>query len=329
MLTIFVGCGSSDKKVSNGDLSVKINSAKTRVLEGKTITLEAAVSGNAHAVSYLWQDNGTTLGSESKIKSNFPLGEHNISLKVQDGSKTATDTKKITVSDYFVDINKGKTNYGITENTTLEASIEGSVTVDTYAWKEGDTVLSTTSKLDKKFSVGHHIVVLEVVANNHTQTATFEFDILGSNFITKKLGHREDEVMLDTTYKLMWVNDKNESKKACLAVHEANLTLAQSLSQNFCKNIEFGEFPKGSWRAPTPAELSNFIKQTYAADILPAYYMECNLLFADENGTSKVVATRYGVREDIDGSVVNVSAKLGEIINYRTHYGIRCVRDIP
>lgn len=229
----------------------------------------------------------------------------------------------------MVDINKGKTNYGTTENIMLEASIEGSVTVDTYTWKEGDTVLSTTSKLDKKFSVGHHIVILEVAANNHIQTATFEFDILGSTFVTKKLGQREDVVMLDTTYNLMWVNDKNESKEACLAVHEVNLAVAQPLSQNFCKNIEFGGFPKGSWRAPTPSELSNFIKQTVAADILPAYYQECNLLFADENGSSKVIATRYGVANDIDGSVVNISAKLGEIINYRTHYGIRCVRDIP
>jgi hypothetical protein len=125
----------------------------------------------------------------------------------------------------------------------------------------------------------------------------------------------------------MWVSDANDSKKACLAVHDTNLTVAKTLSQNFCKNINFGEFPIGSWRAPTSDELSNFIKQTVKADILPAYYRECNLLFADDNGSSKVVATRYGVQKDIDGSIVDISAKLGEVINFRTHYGIRCVRD--
>ena len=130
----------------------------------------------------------------------------------------------------------------------------------------------------------------------------------------------------------MWVNDLDESKKACLAVHEANLTRAQTLSQNFCKNIDFGEFPVGSWRAPTPNELSSFIIETVKADILPAYYKECNILFADENGSSKVVTTRYGIKNEIEildgASGSSRNAELGEVLVFRTHFGIRCVRTI-
>ena len=255
---------------------------------------------------------------------------------VVDVDNTITDTEfKISLKNNKFNHNTegGKVTYRVNELVSLEVKVSDQVNVDSYTWKEGDKVIGTASKLDREFSLGSHAITVDVAANNSVKSLSFIFYVSDeAYFVTKKLGAREDEVLVDTTYNLMWVSDSDESKEACLAVHEANLTKAKTLSQNFCKNIDFGEFPVGSWRAPTPNELSSFIIETVKADILPAYYKECNILFADENGSSKVVTTRYGVKNEIEildgdpGSSRN--AKLGEALVFRTHYGIRCVRTI-
>jgi hypothetical protein len=342
VVLLFVGCGSTNTNTNTNttkDLSVKIEADRSELVDGQSVTLEAKVTGEKESLTYIWSENNNTFGSSSTVtRKNFSLGKHEIDLKVSDGKKTVTAKKTITVSEFLLtlqdskinhSIKHGETNYDVSENVVLEAKIVGLAQADTYTWKEKNNTISTTSKLDKKFSVGSHSVTVEARVNNLVKSASFDFNVSDwSNFDTKILSLREDKVLVDKEKKLMWVSDSDESKKACLAVHEGNLSVAKPLSQNFCKGIEFGGFEKGSWRVPTPNELSNFIKETVKANILPAYYQPCNILFADENGVSKVVATRYGVKEDIDGSIVNISAKLGDIIDYRTHYGIRCVKSL-
>ena len=262
------------------------------------------------------------------------------SLFVGCGSSTVLTTPKdsnIQDSESFVvSIKESKLNnstkvYGLEESVSLEVTMTESVKVDSYVWKESGKVIGNSSKLDKKFKSGKHTVTVYVNSLGSTQSATFTFMVVKSQFETKKLGQREDVVMVDSFKNLMWVNDEDVTKEACLAVHEENLTLARNLSIEFCKKINFAEFSVGEWRVPTPVELSNFIIDTNRNKLSPAYYQDCNFLFADKNGTSKRVATKYGVKNEMDykneaNETINVI--LGDIIKFKTHYGIRCVKEI-
>jgi len=337
IVVLLVGCGSSN---TTKDLSVKIKTDRSELIDGQSVTLEAEVNSKKDDLTYTWSENNNTLGYEKElIKENFPLGKHLIELQVSDSNKTATATKMITVSEFLLtlqdskinhSIKHGKTNYDVSENVVLEAKVVGLAQADTYTWKEKNHTIATTSKLDKKFSVGSHRVIVEATVNDSLKSISFDFNVSDwSNFETKTLSDREDKVLVDKDKKLMWVNDAEDSKEVCLAVHEKRLNIAQSLSQKFCKNIEFGGFKKGLWRTPTSDELSNFIKETVKANILPAYYQPCNILFADENGVSKVVATRYAIENKIEILPTSSrNAELGEVLEFRTNYGIRCVRSL-
>jgi hypothetical protein len=134
-----------------------------------------------------------------------------------------------------------------------------------------------------------------------------------------KLGVKNGgHVIEQVSKKLMWVNEFDVSKKACLAIHY-NKPEEYNASKNFCQNLNFAGF--SDWRDPTSTELQSFIKETKSAHIIPGYAAPCKKLLArdDENGTvvEKEVYTRF-------------SDKLGKVLDMNitnSNIGLRCVRD--
>ncbi len=146
-------------------------------------------------------------------------------------------------------------------------------------------------------------------------TSTGDFQLQELN------GEAKDRVIVDTSKNLMWVNESNKSKLACLAIH-FDKPAEYNSSQTFCAALDHANFT--DWRDPTPAEVSDFIlRTTNDAHILPGYEAPCKKLLArtrDANGTivtEKEVYTRYN------------GSQLGEIgdLNITTsNIGLRCVR---
>jgi hypothetical protein len=238
-----------------------------------------------------------------------------------DDNKTNPSTDK---NDTFsVKLSTAQNSYTTEDNVTIKTVITGETTFPTYAWiKDGVSLADTTSELNvTDFNASKHTVTVIVSSDGVDKNDTIVINVSNYNdFDTRVLSTRKDEVLVQKSKNLMWVSDENETKKACLAVkNDGNYTIAQT----FCEDLTFAG--NSDWRKPTVTELVDFIKDTGAANILPAYYAPCKLLIgtdstnslADTNGNVAVV-TRYGVNANF--------GTLGDIQKVRYNIGLRCVR---
>ena len=226
-------------------------------------------------------------------------------------------------SSFSVDITSQRINYKKDENVTLELNITGDAGENPiFTWSEKNITIGSDRVLIKDdFNVSSHHVSVIVEGDVETKRASFDFDV--SYFKTEILTDRKDEVLVDTNKSLMWVSDMNTSKHACLAVHHDN-DAEKAQRATFCEDLTFAGLM--DWRKPTVDEISNFIKETVNADILPAYYAPCKILIGTDNGGNKAVITRYGDKKL--GTLGEVLSTVDDALNSSKNIGLRCVRTI-
>lgn len=170
----------------------------------------------------------------------------------------------------------------------------------------------------KKYLLGLPIILMLVGcggSGNQKNAADF------SNFEPKTLGARKDKVLVQKDKNLMWINDADKSKKACLAVKNDT---GYNIAQAFCENLTFAGFT--DWRTPNSTEMVDFVEKTNKANIQTAYYAPCKLLMATDYTNPLVdpygnvaVITRYGKKAGF--------GNIGDVAHVKYNIGLRCVRD--
>ncbi len=158
---------------------------------------------------------------------------------------------------------------------------------------------------------------------NHTYTytvkATDDSEVSSAGtFFLQALSNDAHHVITDNSKNLMWVNEFEYDKHACLAVHGDRVNDYET-SKDFCALLNFADFD--DWRDPTAQEASNFIIKTNAVGIETGYLAPCKFLLAREAGTKveTAVASRF-----------HDTKPLGEQQSYEPYQynvGLRCVRD--
>jgi len=125
------------------------------------------------------------------------------------------------------------------------------------------------------------------------------------------------KIIIDSNQSLIWINEYDPAKKACLAIHVGKPKVLEE-SKDFCKNLDYAGY--SDWRTPTSVELSNFVKKTNEVHILPGYEAPCARLLAKDVNVSTVVYTRFDKKGHGLGVVGNLEA------NLTSNIGLRCVR---
>ncbi len=133
-------------------------------------------------------------------------------------------------------------------------------------------------------------------------------------------GGRVIEDSTTATKKLMWVNEYNPDKKACLAIHYTQ-PKEYDASKTFCQNLTYAGF--SDWRDPTSTELSSFVKETNRVHIMPGYEAPCKKLLArDKDGNKRVDKEVYTSFSSLTPGTIK-DANLT-----KSNIGLRCVRDV-
>lgn len=135
----------------------------------------------------------------------------------------------------------------------------------------------------------------------------------------------EDEVIIQKSTKLMWVNESDASKGKCAKVHKGTAFATEfQRAKGFCKSSEFGHFAGFSnWRTPTSSELKTFIRSTKNMDV--QYDAHCKKLLALKDNKA--------TQENLDSSYTTISTRFDDVHPLATdlnsiipNIGLRCVR---
>ncbi len=193
--TIVLTVTDSDDLTDTDTVVITVNGAPTadagsdqEVNDGATVSFDGTGSSDADGtiVSYEWKEGATILSTNSTFnKSDFTVGVHTIVLTVtDDDGLTDTDTVVITVNGAPT-ANAGadqEVNDGDTVSFDGTGSSDADGTIASYEWKEGATVLSTSSTFNKSdFTVGTHTIVLTVTDDDGlTDTDTVVITVNGA-----------------------------------------------------------------------------------------------------------------------------------------------------
>lgn len=329
----------NDAQMHLAGFSVTMSVIPPPYFEGEEIRFVADVAGNKEGLTYEWVGLGET--SPSLTTSDLPAGKQTIVVNVTKGDITfnASQTIDITATGGFaVNITGGNSNYTTDDDVMLEATVSGNIgDAPTYVWKDGDMDLTESTKtLTQKFDAGSHSVTVDVTENGVTESASFSFnvsDLTDFNISGSTIGQ--------ISTGLMWVNELDASKEACLVVFgdEYNVTVKDANLENaktFCNQLDFASFK--NWRTPTTAELSDYIKKTNEVNIETNYAggKTCPQLLSINADTDvmdsinyRAVTTRFmdtqyfsigTVRTHTYGADVDLASKY--------NVGLRCVRNI-
>ena len=149
-------------------------------------------------------------------------------------------------------------------------------------------------------------------------------DTSTGGFTLQEVGAAKDKVISDDT--LMWVNEADASKEACLAIRVSTPgvnPLSYTESKTFCSALDHAGFT--DWRDPTSAELSNFVIKTTEANLLPGYEAPCKRLLArSTDGNESSIATRFETNSSLPLGLVSPLET-----NLISNIGLRCVRALP
>ncbi len=143
-------------------------------------------------------------------------------------------------------------------------------------------------------------------------------------FSIESKGATEDKIIVDKSKNLMWVNERDASKKACLAVHK-DIPETYETSKGFCAALTHAGF--SDWRDPHKDEVVNFIKRTNAVHILPGYEAPCNALLARDvnaSDTNQTIETSISTRFD---KVLEIGTVSPLVVPLTSNIGLRCVRE--
>ena len=158
----------------------------------------------------------------------------------------------------------------------------------------------------------NHVYTYTVKATDDSEVAS------AGTFFLQALSNDAHHVITDTSKNLMWVNEFEYNKHACLAVHGDRANDYET-SKDFCALLHFADFD--DWRDPNAEETSNFIIKTNEADIETGYLAPCKFLLAREAGThtETAVASRFHPSQPL--------GKQQSYQPYQYNVGLRCVRD--
>jgi len=244
---------------------------------------------------------------------------HNQAINKQDQNSSKDKANLNTHSDKVATamITGGKSSYQLGETVSLNAKV--SEDTKSYTWSEDGVVLGEDAHLStNSFNQGKHTINLIVITEDgQTILKTFSFDVVDNSindFTAKVLKNSDAHVIVDKAQNLMWISEKDESKKACLAMPKKEVF--ENSAKNFCKELVFAGFD--DWRTPNTDELQDFIVSTIDEGIMPGYPKPCPLLLSkNQNGEFEGVVTRFGEKGSLHA---------GDIIDVQYPVGLRCVR---
>jgi len=200
--------------------------------------------------------------------------------------------------------------------------------------QEGKTPGMARSGCTRALSIDDNTTVKAVWTHNLNQPGLIEtgtltpsggrcvrgpVDTSTGNFSIREIGTEKDRVIVDTSKNLAWVNENNVSKYACLAIH-FDKPEEYNTSKTFCSQLDHAGIGAGFWRDPTSAELSDFVKDTTAAHLLPGYEAPCKRLLARDADGEKAISTRFDTVKPL-GEVSVLEQPL------TSNIGLRCVTD--
>lgn len=143
--------------------------------------------GSLSPLTYTWKEGATTLGTGQFIQPELSLGDHTVTLTVNDGQLERSDDVVIhvlanvaPVADAGPDITVlqaliNGTNVQVNGTATDDGSLNPQLN---FTWKEGATVLATSSGFSQVFSVGTHTLTLTVDDGQYTHSDTTVVKVL-------------------------------------------------------------------------------------------------------------------------------------------------------
>jgi len=320
--------------------SVNVTTDKNSYQYGDDVTLTANITGNSDGLQYTWKEGDTVLGNDQQlIVRNFNVGTHTVNLIVTNQDSISISSKvDIVISDIANNPPVANAGADITVKNGEQLHFDGSLSTDDdgtiikYEWIYDSKVLNSDTTIPtftQTAKLGNYTVTLRVTDNNG---ATAEDTVLvqvvensSSDFNITSLTANNDEVIIQISENLMWVNESDVSKGKCAKIHSDTFATEFNSAKTFCSSID-GFAGKTGWRTPTASELQTFITSTIDENILPAYDAQCAKLLAltnagadiDDNNSYVTVTTRY------DSSGAGTVSNPGELI---PSIGLRCVRD--
>ncbi len=337
------GIGYSGKAIAKNDaqmhmagFSLFMSVIPGPYFEGEEIRFAADVAGNTDGLTYEWVGLDGT--SSSFTTSDLASGEQIIVVKVTKGDITLSASQTIEITEaggFAVTITGGQSNYNTTDDVTLEANITGNVGNNPiYAWKDGSTPLATSKIMTQKFAAGSHFVTVDVTENEITKSASFDFnvsDLTDFNISGSTIGQ--------ISTGLMWVNS-DESEGACLAIHGDEYNASKGYddsferAKTFCNVLTLSGFT--NWRTPDTDEISDYIKETSAANIITKYDRPCTQLLAlvknadaADGVNYRAVTTRFMSTDYFSIGSVRTHTYAADVANLlKYNIGLRCVRNV-
>lgn len=277
------------------DITVKV---------GESVKLDASKSSDdGEIVSYEWK-SGATLLSNNKIfiKSDFSVGTHRITLKVTD-DKGLTSTDNITV----VVTNKSNLSPIANAGENISVSFGESVSFDAskskdndgkivkYQWKEGNKILSNSSKFSKKdFSEGKHTITLIVTDNK---------------------GATDKDMMIVT------VSEKGNSKPVANAGEDITITFGGDIFFNASKSTDDKKIIEYAWSSSYYNFSLRHPSTTYSGLRLPIGKHTFTLTVKDSDGqtdTDTMIITVEASEENLK-PVIRFSAR-NETLNFNLYF---------
>lgn len=139
------------------------------------VTLDASGSSDSDGtiVSYEWKVGEAVLSNSEAASfkyADFPLGTNTVTLTITDNNGAiAIDTVVVIINDLPVADAGADQAVNVGDVVTLDASgsTDSDGTIESYEWKEGDTVLNTEESFTtSELSEGQHTITLTVTDNN-------------------------------------------------------------------------------------------------------------------------------------------------------------------
>ena len=212
------GYGLSVRCIEDEVFTIPVANARENqvVMENESVTLDASLSFDVdgNIVSYEWKENDTTLSTQMSFsKSNFSVGEHNITLMVTDNNNsTDSDTITITILDKDGMIVHDGYHYKM-----IESNVTSKIWLDkNLGANQVCTSYDDSQCFGDYFQWGRKADGHEKVTSQTTDTATINVDNVGHNmFITSSFSPYDWASFGDTKRSENW--SKTDGNSVCPA----------------------------------------------------------------------------------------------------------------
>jgi len=144
--------------------------------EGTAAPLDASKSSDKGGViaSYVWAENGQTIGDAKHLNYAFSVGYHDVTLTVTDPQGlSASDSVIVEIKNIAPSANAGADiNAARSEDVTFDASLSSDAGgIKTHEWKEDGKVISSKKVFTKQYNAAGTFNVTLTVTDNQGETA--------------------------------------------------------------------------------------------------------------------------------------------------------------